>query len=40
MAMQRRDKLIEEIWHIEGWGISLTLSPLSFAKLLGDEYGY
>jgi hypothetical protein len=40
MAMQRRDKLIEEIWHIEGWGISLTLSPLSFAMFLGDEYGY
>ena len=32
--MQQRDKLIEEIWRIEGWGISLTLSPLSFAKFL------
>ena len=34
MAMQQRDKVIEEIRRIEGWGINLTPSPQSSQSLL------
>ena len=35
MAMQQRDKLIEEIRRIKGWGMSLTLSFAKSAKFFG-----